>query len=284
LILKDGNKKSVTFPGNACPNFKIGPENQTKIDENIPTCTTFVQTRLPLAQSATTCPQPTMRIPYWKKWLSHLTAITVEEAASEQNPELAVVLDRGRLQLLSGDAIYSWDDLYKNFDLAFDTLDIQNLPVNDVLILGLGLGSVPFLLEKKYGRMYHYTAVEWDETVAELAEKYTFSRLKSPISVIIADAEIFVQVCEDQYDLLIADIFEDDLTPPQFESALFLQSCHKLLRPGGLFLFNRLYGDHKDKVATERFFERTFLAEFPEAWRIDTKGNWILCHRVPIRD
>ena len=114
-----------------------------------------------------------MKIPVWKKWLSHLTPVTLEEATSEQNPELSVILSRGRVQLLSGDAIYSWDDLYKNFLVAFDRLKIDERKIEDVLLLGLGLGSIHYMLEKVFDRSYHYTAVEWDETVSHLAVKYT---------------------------------------------------------------------------------------------------------------
>jgi len=206
--------------------------------------------------------------------------LTLEETGSEQNPELTVTLDKGRLQLLSGDAIYSWDDLYKNFLIAFDQLKIDEQKIEDVLILGLGLGSIPYMLEKIFHRNYHYTAVEWDETVAELAAKYTLSRLSSPVEIVTADAEIFVQITEEQYDMVVVDIFEDDLTPPQFETMAFLQKCNNLIRPGGLLLFNRLHGgDRSVKIVTERFFERDFKAVFPEAWAIDTGGNWILCFR-----
>ncbi len=222
-----------------------------------------------------------MQIPRWKKWLSHLTPLTLEETGSEQNPELTVALARGRVQLLSGDAIYSWDDLYHNFDVAFGSLQLEKYLYEDVLLLGLGLGSIPVLLEQKYGRNYRYTAVEWDETVAELALRYTLDRLKSPVNVVTADAEVFVQVCQEMFDIVIVDIFEDDLTPPQFEEPDFLHTCYDLLHPGGLLLFNRLHGAPKDKVAAERFFERTFSAIFPGAWTIDTQGNWILCARKP---
>lgn len=219
-----------------------------------------------------------MRIPFWKKWLSHLMPITLEETATEQNPELSVVLSKGRVQLLSGDAIYSWDDLYKNFLVAFDRLNIVERKIEDVLLLGLGLGSIPYMLEKIFNRKYHYTAVEWDETVAELAHKYTISRLESPIEVVTADAEVFVAVTEEQVDLLIIDIFEDEITPPQFCTDEFLQACKELLRPGGLLMFNRLHGeDVSVQQVTERFFEQRFKNVFPEAWAIDTKGNWILC-------
>lgn len=218
-----------------------------------------------------------MHIPRWKKWLSHISPMVLEMTGSEQNPELAVLLNRGRLQLLSGNAIYSWDDLYRNFTRAFEVLKIRERGVSEVLVLGLGLGSVPYMLEKKYGVKANYTAVEWDETVGELAARYTFSRLESYVDLVTADAGVFVQVCEQHFDLIIVDIFEDDLTPPQFETDEFLQDCFDLLEPGGLLLFNRLYGDHKDQVAAERYFERHFKTVFPEGWSIDTEGNLILC-------
>lgn len=206
-----------------------------------------------------------------------MVPFTLEETSSEQNPELSVMLYRGRLQLLSGDAIYSWDDLYKNFLLAFDRLKIDERPIQDVLVLGLGLGSIPYMLEKVFHRDYHYTAIEWDETISELAARYTLSRLSSPVDILTADAEVFVQVTEESYDLVIVDIFEDELTPPQFETEKFLQDCDLLLRPGGLLMFNRLHGgDDSIRLVTERFYERKFRQVFPGAKYIDTEGNWIL--------
>ena len=223
-----------------------------------------------------------MNIPRWKKWLSHLTPLTLEETGSDMNPALTVALSKGRIQLLAGEAIYSWDDLYHNFDVAFAELKLEERNYDNVLLLGLGLGSVPVLLEQKYGLDYRYTAVEWDETVADLALRYTLGRLKSQVDVVTADAEVFVAVCQDTFDLVIIDIFEDDLTPPQFETVEFLETCKDLMQPGGLLLFNRLHGDVKDKVAAERFFERSFKTVFPGAWAIDTHGNWIICAEKPV--
>lgn len=220
-----------------------------------------------------------MRIPVWKKWLSHAFPLTLETTSSDQNPELAVVLDRGRLQLLSGNAIYSWDDLYHNFTIAFGTLALEKERIEKVLLLGLGLGSVPYILEKIYNREYHYTAVEWDEAVAALAAKYQFSRLASPVEIITADAGIFMKLTEEAYDMVIVDIFEDDQTPDYFETTEFLQSCNDRMASGGLILYNRLYNTPLNVIKAERFFEGPFREVFPEAWKIDTGGNWILTSR-----
>lgn len=219
-----------------------------------------------------------LNIPIWKKWLSYLSPQVLEFTSSEKNPELAVLLYRGRMQLLSGNAVYSWDDLYRNFNIAFKQLEVTKRDRADVLLLGLGLGSVPFILEKIYGRTYHYTAVEWDETVAELANRYTLSRLDSAVEVVIADAEVFVELCDEKFDMVIIDLFEDDLTPPQFRTREFLMHCAALLRPHGLLLFNCLHNLSHERSGTKRFFEQVFHAVFPAAHAIDTGGNWILCH------
>ncbi len=217
-----------------------------------------------------------MRLPFWKKWLSYLHPLTLERLSSPKNPQLTVMLDRGRLQLLSGNAIYSWDDLYHNFTIAFSQLDLESRPFTDVLVLGLGLGSVPFILEKVYGRQYRYTAVEWDEAVVHLASKYTLPRLKSRVDIVVADAEHFIRVTEASFDLITVDIFEDDHTPAPFETADFLRACRQHLRPGGLLLYNRLYNSDANRQASEAFYQEVFCRVFEHAHTIETNGNLIL--------
>ncbi len=217
-----------------------------------------------------------MRIPLWKKWLSFLVPITLERLSSLQNPELSVVLDRGRLQLLSGNAIYSWDDLYRNFTVAFRHVDLENRPMADVLVLGLGLGSIPFILETVYQRHYHYTAIEWDEAVVHLASKYTLPRLKSRIDIIVADAAYFVHATDARFDIIAVDIFEDDRTPEMFESSGFLRDCRRLLRPGGVLLYNRLYNSETHRQASHAFFQGAFSDVFASASAIETNGNLVL--------
>lgn len=221
-----------------------------------------------------------MRLPFWKKWLSYLHPLTLERLSSPKNPQLAVVLDRGRLQLLSGNAIYSWDDLYHNFTIAFGQLDLESRAFADVLVLGLGLGSVPFILEKVYSRQYRYTAVEWDEAVVYLASKYTLPRLKSHVDIVVADAEHFIRATEASFDLIAVDIFEDDHTPAPFETADFLQACRQHMRPGGLLLYNLLYNSDANCQASQAFYQDTFRKVFEQARTIETNGNLILVGEV----
>ncbi len=212
----------------------------------------------------------------WKRWLSYLWELHIESAPSEYNPHLYVSLSRGRYQLSTANAIYSYEDLYTNFRDAFRQLDLNGLAGGEVLLLGLGLGSVPHMLEKQFGRDWRYTAVEIDPNVVYLAQKYVLSGLSSPITTHCGDAYFYVLQSEEAFDLICMDIFLDDVTPEPFQQRSFLEKLKERLSPGGILLYNCLYRQEEDKVSTERFYLEVFRKVFPSGGRLDVHGNWIL--------
>lgn len=217
-----------------------------------------------------------MAEPSWKIWLSHLAEIHIESASSEYNPHLYVSLRRGRYQLSTAKAIYSYADLYDNFVKAFQMIDLDRIPGKEVLLLGFGLGSIPVILEKTMQRDFYYTAVEVDEAVIDLASRYTLPDLESSIELICADAYAFVMQSEGQYDLICMDVFIDDTVPSSFETLEFIEQVKQLLSPGGVLLYNRMTAFEKDRAQTSRFYKNTFLPIFPEGTYIEARGNWIL--------
>ena len=122
-----------------------------------------------------------MKQPTWKRWLSYIREIPIETSESEHNPFLNIVLRNGQYQLCTANAIYSYGDLYDNFSKAFKQIDLDKLPIKNVLILGFGLGSIPLMLEKMFHKKYYYTAVEIDPEVLRLANTYVLPELKSGI-------------------------------------------------------------------------------------------------------
>jgi SAM-dependent methyltransferase len=217
------------------------------------------------------------KMPRWKIWLSYLLELHVESADSDYNPYLYVSLRRGRYQLSTANAVYSYGDLYTNFARTFARWNWEQYPVDEVLILGLGLGSIPVILEQTHGQSCHITAVEIDEVVLELAQHYVLDGLNNPQQMIVADAAIAVQQLPDEsYDLLCVDIFDDDVVPETFETTTFLEDAKALLRPGGVLLFNRLAASPKDEQLSKEFFETTFLKVFPEGYCLDVGGNYML--------
>lgn len=217
-----------------------------------------------------------MQEPTWKIWLSHLMEIHIESASSEYNPHLYVSLRRGRYQLSTAKAIYSYADLYDNFVFAFESIDLDKIPGKEVLLLGLGLGSIPTILEKKFNRNFYYTAVEVDETIIDLASRYALPDLESPIELICADAYAFVMQTEGQYDLICMDVFIDDAVPSPFETSEFVERLQQLLTPGGVLLYNRMTAFTQAREQTHTFFKTVFLPVFPQGNSLQVRGNWIL--------
>lgn len=223
-----------------------------------------------------------MRPALWKRWLSYFQEIRLEDLTSDLNEELHVSLVKGRCQLYTRNAIYSFEDLYSNYFKAFQRLPLNDMEIDHVLVLGLGLGSIPWMLERQYRKKYYYTAVELDEAVVYLAQKYALSELKSSIEVIRADASLFVSQSEQRFDVIAMDIFQDDEVPEKFEQVEFLENLRRLIAPNGLLMYNRLSRTADDLKKTKAFFEGPFQTVFQAATWFDLGGNWMLLNRDPL--
>ena len=220
--------------------------------------------------------------PLWKRVLSHFSEFHIESVSSEHNPHLYVSLKQGRYQLCTANAVYSYDDLYDNFARSFYRIDLDSLDIKNVLILGLGLGSIPFMLERVFKKHYHYHMVELDESVIYLANKYVLSNLASGMEIQCANARLFVQQCQTQYDLICMDVFQDATIPPDFEEVNFLEQLKALLSPKGLLMYNRLAAKPEDIEKTHLFYHRKFKSVFTEGTYLDVGGNWMLLNRKDV--
>lgn len=220
-------------------------------------------------------------LPPWKRWLSYLGEIQLESISSNVNPDLRISLVRGRLQLSSTNSIYSFDDYYLNFLTAFQKLQIERQSISNVLMLGLGLGSVPFILEKKFRLFLEYTIVDFDETVIYLASKYALPRIQSPVQIVHADAWSYVRLNGGKtYDMIVVDLFVDDVVPSVFESIDFLNCLTRMSHHQTLILSNRLYRTGMDKQKTDRYYKEIFQQVFESSEHMLIEGNSILKARV----
>ncbi len=217
-----------------------------------------------------------MKQPLWKRLLSHLSELHIESAPSDINPHLYVSLSRGRYQLCTANAIYSFEDLYDNFKLSFEVLDFERLGEARVLLLGVGLGSVPQMLEKVFQKRFHYTGVEIDENVLYLANKYVLRDLESPMEMHVADAWDYIRSTSEKYDLICMDVFVDDIVPDRMWSISYLEMLRDTLVDSGVLLFNCLARKRQDIAKTRDFLLNEFLTVFPDGGYLDVRGNWML--------
>ncbi len=207
---------------------------------------------------------------------SYVTDVHIESMSSDYNESLHVLLSKGRYQLCTPNAIYSFADKYSNFTDTFTQLDLDNSNISDVLILGFGLGSIPYMLEKKFDKRYSYTGVEIDDTVIYLASKYVLDELKSEIQMIQADAWNFIQQSEYRYDMICIDIFIDDKIPEIFLTREFLEDTKSCLTDRGILLFNHLGREPHDATAATSYFEEIFKDIFPDSIALKVNDNYIL--------
>lgn len=201
-----------------------------------------------------------------KRLLSYLWDIQIDYRASEINGDLIVFLSKGRYQLCTVNAIYSFEDRYDNFGNIFrKEFNYSLLKGNKVLVLGLGLGSVPITLDMVKPGQWDFTAVEIDEAVCELAALYGYPKIKSPIDTRVGDALVFVKTNQEQYDLICLDLFIDDIMPEASMEVSFLEDLKTTLAPGGVIIANTLAFTEEHRVKSEAFFKEKFKAVFPEA-------------------
>lgn len=217
-----------------------------------------------------------MQQPFWKRWISYIYELHIESTSSEYNPHLYVSLRDGRYQLCTANAIYSFEDRYDNFTETFKQIDLNKLPGKKVLILGFGLASIPIILERSLGLQFHYTGIEIDEEVLYLANKYVMDELDSNFNLIAADAHTYTSLCQEQFDMVIMDVFFDDLIPEEFETTAFLERLKAITKPGGLILYNRLAYNDRDIKFTKAFYKNVFSKAFKSGTFLEVKGNWML--------
>lgn len=223
-----------------------------------------------------------MNVPFWKKALSYVIDIPVESTSSEYNDSLFLKLSGGRYQLCTPDAIYSWADKYDNYALSFSTMDLDRFQNADLLILGFGLGSIPYMLENNFDKKYSYTGVDIDPEVIRLAGKYVLSELKSPVTIIQADAMQYLMSSTQKFDIIASDIFINDSIPDQYLSENYFNTVKKRLSKQGVFMMNMLYRTASDKKLSDHVFENVFLKCFPAGDRLRVRDNMMLFNRKDI--
>ncbi len=217
-----------------------------------------------------------MKQAWWKRILSHFMSFSIEKAPSTYSKELEVRYTQGRYSLCTENAIYSYEDLYVNFRDSFQQINWEHYKIQKVLLLGLGLGSVPLLLEQSFNKNFQYTAVEIDPVVISFAKKYGLGTLHSPIDLICTDAHSYVMQSKDQFDLIIVDLFIDTEVPLVFEHPEWVRKLKTLMSSEGLLMYNRMTLTEETQAQTQKFFNSTFKKVFPKADFLEIRGNRML--------
>jgi Spermidine synthase len=163
--------------------------------------------------------------------------VKIRSGAGGQFPVPELFLYQGRFQLATQDALYSDGKHYRPMLAAYKKLKRDLPAVQNVLVMGCGLGSAVEIL---YGHGYKpgYTLVDTDKEVLRWALELLPQDAMAKVTPICEDAALFAAKHDEQYDLVIVDIFLGRSVPAFVTAQTFLKHCRRLVKGGGHFVLN----------------------------------------------
>lgn len=195
----------------------------------------------------------------WRYLKSFVSETVLERTSSPYNEELEVWYIFGKNVLNAKTVNYSYGLLGKVFRSAFSQLKVEQRKVQEVLILGLGVGNVVSLLSQ-YGQKIHFTGIEIDAEVIRLGNAHFELDAYKNLEIIVGDALEYVQTCDKKFDLIIVDLFVDDKVPAQVEEPAFFEQLEAILGESGLLIWNRLAFSDEILQHTKNFIRRMQIA------------------------
>ncbi|HUH73158.1 MAG TPA: fused MFS/spermidine synthase [Chitinophagales bacterium] len=221
-----------------------------------------------------------MKVSRFKKLLSYFYEIPIEKTHSEYSGNLEVSLHQGEWKLSTTHAIYSFGKHYTSYKIAFQKLQIKDYDIKNVLILGVGLGSVVRLLDQQKS-IESIVAIDIDPKVIQLAQKYwpnISKKLKTTFHTIDAIQWLKKNQKAQKFDLIISDIFIDMETPESVATSEYLSLLSPILNHNGILIYSRLNYKDYNKADNEKF-EQTFFKVFPASFIIPADYNKMYIHR-----
>lgn len=178
----------------------------------------------------------------WRRWLSWIWPVRVAGAEGRHGP-LEVRWEYGRKVLNSPQANQSFGSLHRVWQRALERAAVQHHPPERVLLLGLGGGSVPWILRRELGLHAPLTAVEIDPVMVQLARTQFGMDTLPDVEVIQGDAIVQVQALPHRYGLVLVDLFDDLDLAQGVDTRGFAQGLRARCAEGGLVIFNTVAHD-----------------------------------------
>lgn len=199
----------------------------------------------------------------------------IEKIDSEYNGTIQVIRDFSGTRILAGGVSQSGWLVKSVWNSALKKVKQYYPKVDNVLILGLGGGSVAGLAQNYWNEAV-ITGVDIDPIMVDLGKKYLGLDKVKKLKVEIDDATNWVTKTtkgKDRFDLILVDLYKGANIPKQFKEKEFIKNLIKICKSNGAIAFNHLYS----KVEKEKAhgFERVLKELFPTVVRVYPEANVI---------
>ena len=174
-----------------------------------------------------------------QKLLSFIYPIKLGSYVTQYNGVLNINLFDGKKTLDTQQSNYSYGSLQKILHQALENLPFKK-NTQQILVLGMGGGSIVATIRNDFLSNAHITLVDIDPVIMEIAEKEFAITSFSNITMVCADALDFIEKENNNFDLIIVDLFINDLIPERFTSKVFIKQISKILVTNGELVFNTI--------------------------------------------
>jgi len=204
---------------------------------------------------------------------------TVYQTKSKISGEIVIKEQLSKYTLHVGGLIQSGGIIRGIWKKALDRFKIYDLRFKNVLILGLGGGTVVQLIEACYPKA-KITGVEIDPEIIKIGKKYFRLGEIENLEIINANAIKWVKRFNvlkhyNNFDLIIIDLYIGSKFPEKVASEAFLKELKKLLSKEGRIIFNRLISPSEDLAG----FEEKLRKHFSFLKTIETHTNLLFFAR-----
>ncbi len=182
------------------------------------------------------------------KLLSYLWP-TTRRFPSEINGTLEVTYVNGKKVLDTKNANYSYGSLQKILEIGLTKVDLKK--VDNLLLLGMGGGSIIKSLRETFEYQKNIVTVEIDPAIIKLAKDEFGISTSQKLQIIESDAFKFVKTSKEKFQLIIIDLFIDTNVPSIFYEKEFCENISKILQKNGSIIFNVGMEIEKDSKTIE---------------------------------
>lgn len=143
-----------------------------------------------------------------------------------------------------------------------------------VLVVGLGGGSIPRFLHKRYPAV-QIDCVELDPDVVAVATQYFGFAEDKTMKAHVGDGRKFIEKATQPYDIIFLDAFGADNIPYSLATREFLLAVRKALAPNGIVVGN-IWSSYSNRLHDSMV--RTYQDVFEELYyfTVRASGNRIL--------
>lgn len=191
----------------------------------------------------------------FKKLLSYFSPITIKKIPSEISKQIEITYNDGQLVLDTPNTNYSYGNLEIVLRKGLKYIGYQKIEsMNQILVLGLGGGSIIKLLRKEVKYNKAITSVELDPAILFAANKYfDLEQYSENHTIIQGDAFEFMLKQQKKYDLIVIDIFQDYLMPAFLFENYFVEKIKESLNINGFILFNTITLHKEEKERNNQY-------------------------------